>query len=360
MGLKEYLATPEGLRYCTESCFFQSRRASFKRTKTCDWCKHIRHAVNYVDFNDGATQLQFCSDKCLNQYKMEIFCKETQAHLDMNPHLKEPNNITESNSLITPELWLNICQEQQHQQQPKTSSSFSDRSNSPKSQKKISSKSVENPSYNVNNESNKIQSTYNNNNNRRNSNYNTNYLIYHERFMRKRNNHGENEPTITERIPSTNYAQNHYKKFIKNHIPSIQNQNSLNVKNNPNSSIPPPILTLTVPYPIVVPLPVPIPIPIPMDLFVQATKRNREQCSSDNNESSASDYNTFSSIENSIDINEIIIESFDEPLDFRIQKNKNVKQHSLELQSDHQNYLNQKSTKNNDKHCAVKKRRRNK
>lgn len=84
----EFLATPEGPKYCTESCFAQSRRASFKRAKTCDWCKHIRHAVSYVDFQDGASQLQFCSDKCLNQYKMQIFCKETQAHLDMNPHLK--------------------------------------------------------------------------------------------------------------------------------------------------------------------------------------------------------------------------------------------------------------------------------
>lgn len=85
----EFLATPEGPRYCTETCFSQSRRASFKRAKTCDWCKHIRHAVSYVDFYDGASQLQFCSDKCLNQYKMQIFCKETQAHLDMNPHLKD-------------------------------------------------------------------------------------------------------------------------------------------------------------------------------------------------------------------------------------------------------------------------------
>lgn len=42
-----------------------------------------------MDFYDGASQLQFCSDKCLNQYKMQIFCKETQAHLDMNPHLKD-------------------------------------------------------------------------------------------------------------------------------------------------------------------------------------------------------------------------------------------------------------------------------
>lgn len=88
----DFLTSPEGPRYCTESCFSQSRRASFKRAKTCDWCKHVRHAVSYVDFLDGASQLQFCSDKCLNQYKMQIFCKETQAHLDMNPHLLEKSD----------------------------------------------------------------------------------------------------------------------------------------------------------------------------------------------------------------------------------------------------------------------------
>lgn len=85
----EVIGSPDGPIFCTESCFAQSRRASFKRAKTCDWCRHVRHAVSYVDFQDGASQLQFCSDKCLNQYKMQIFCKETQAHLDMNPHLKE-------------------------------------------------------------------------------------------------------------------------------------------------------------------------------------------------------------------------------------------------------------------------------
>lgn len=108
LGSTEFLASPEGLIYCTESCFTQSRRASFKRAKTCDWCKHIRHAISYVDFQDGATQLQFCSDKCLNQYKMQIFCKETQAHLDMNPHLKEKGS-SSTNALITPDLWLKDC-----------------------------------------------------------------------------------------------------------------------------------------------------------------------------------------------------------------------------------------------------------
>lgn len=60
----------------------------------------------FCHFQDGATQLQFCSDKCLNQYKMHIFCRETQAHLDLNPHLV---NASSSSNLITPDLWLKNC-----------------------------------------------------------------------------------------------------------------------------------------------------------------------------------------------------------------------------------------------------------
>ncbi|KAG6440773.1 hypothetical protein O3G_MSEX001428 [Manduca sexta] len=95
-----------GATFCSELCFSQSRRANFKRAKTCDWCRHVRHTVAYVDFQDGATQLQFCSDKCLNQYKMHIFCRETQAHLDLNPHLVSASS---SSNLITPDLWLKNC-----------------------------------------------------------------------------------------------------------------------------------------------------------------------------------------------------------------------------------------------------------
>lgn len=37
---------------------------------------------------------------------MNIFCRETQAHLDLNPHLV---NASSSSNLITPELWLKNC-----------------------------------------------------------------------------------------------------------------------------------------------------------------------------------------------------------------------------------------------------------
>ena len=67
--------------FCSDLCFTQCRRALFKKNQLCDWCKQVRPTVNCVDFQDGNQQLQFCNENCLNQYKMNIFCKETQAHL---------------------------------------------------------------------------------------------------------------------------------------------------------------------------------------------------------------------------------------------------------------------------------------
>ncbi|XP_061192169.1 sine oculis-binding protein homolog B-like isoform X1 [Saccostrea echinata] len=95
--------------FCSELCFDQCRRASFKKNKICDWCKHVRHTVNYVDFQDGETQLQFCSSKCLNQYKMNIFCKETQEHLQQISPTEGKSDtecMSDQQILITPELWL--------------------------------------------------------------------------------------------------------------------------------------------------------------------------------------------------------------------------------------------------------------
>ena len=87
----------------------QCRRASFKKSKVCDWCKHVRHTSNYLEFHDGDAQLQFCSEKCLNQYKMSIFCKETEEHLrklKTNGEESETERDGEKGILITPDLWL--------------------------------------------------------------------------------------------------------------------------------------------------------------------------------------------------------------------------------------------------------------
>lgn len=52
---------------------------------------------------------------------MHIFCRETQAHLDLNPHLV---NASSSSNLITPELWLKNCKS-------RSASPNSERSGSP-------------------------------------------------------------------------------------------------------------------------------------------------------------------------------------------------------------------------------------
>ena len=69
----------------------------------------MRHTSTYLEFHDGDAQLQFCSEKCLNQYKMSIFCKETEEHLrKIKPNVEEsePERDNEKGILITPDLWL--------------------------------------------------------------------------------------------------------------------------------------------------------------------------------------------------------------------------------------------------------------
>ncbi|XP_051507548.1 sine oculis-binding protein homolog A-like [Myxocyprinus asiaticus] len=149
VGVKRYsLSMGSELKsFCSEKCFAACRRAYFKRNKlgyvrncsareeegvphhslskdtprlvlktnsdvlVCDWCKHIRHTKEYLDFGAGERRLQFCSAKCLNQYKMDIFYKETQAALPgglCNPPLPASDTKSESGSgvqILTPESW---------------------------------------------------------------------------------------------------------------------------------------------------------------------------------------------------------------------------------------------------------------
>ncbi|XP_051248131.1 sine oculis-binding protein homolog A isoform X4 [Dicentrarchus labrax] len=114
VGVKRYsLSMGSELKsFCSEKCFAACRRAYFKRNKVCDWCKHIRHTKEYLDFGAGERRLQFCSAKCLNQYKMDIFYKETQAALPgalCNPgHGTGGDGKLECGGgvqLLTPESW---------------------------------------------------------------------------------------------------------------------------------------------------------------------------------------------------------------------------------------------------------------
>uniref|UniRef100_A0A1A8EM33 Sine oculis binding protein homologa n=1 Tax=Nothobranchius korthausae TaxID=1143690 RepID=A0A1A8EM33_9TELE len=114
VGVKRYsLSMGSELKsFCSEKCFAACRRAYFKRNKVCDWCKHIRHTKEYLDFGAGERRLQFCSAKCLNQYKMDIFYKETQAALPgglCNPGLgpggEGKPECGGGLQLLTPESW---------------------------------------------------------------------------------------------------------------------------------------------------------------------------------------------------------------------------------------------------------------
>ena len=46
------------------------------------------------------------SESCLNAYKMNIFCKETEAHIQMLPQLRELVARSSKDPLITPDMWL--------------------------------------------------------------------------------------------------------------------------------------------------------------------------------------------------------------------------------------------------------------
>ncbi|XP_067338085.1 sine oculis-binding protein homolog A-like isoform X3 [Channa argus] len=145
-GVKRYsLCMGSELKsFCSEKCFAACRRAYFKRNKArdedlhgerspqhphsedsprlvlkinsnvrvCDWCKHVRHTKEYLDFGSGEERLQFCSTKCLNQYKMDVFYREARAALTSTS--SSPSRTTQEarmdssvagQKLLTPESW---------------------------------------------------------------------------------------------------------------------------------------------------------------------------------------------------------------------------------------------------------------
>uniref|UniRef100_A0A8C2AXT7 Sine oculis binding protein homolog (Drosophila) b n=1 Tax=Cyprinus carpio TaxID=7962 RepID=A0A8C2AXT7_CYPCA len=145
-GMKRYslLMGSELKSFCSEKCFAACRRAYFKHnkardedrhgdqspppgqtldtpsrlllkmnnnTRVCDWCKRTHHTKEYLDFGSGEKRLQFCSTKCLNQYKMDVFYQEARATLadsgsaqkDEEPRPKTA--VVENQKLLTPEAW---------------------------------------------------------------------------------------------------------------------------------------------------------------------------------------------------------------------------------------------------------------
>lgn len=78
--------------------------------QVCDWCKHVRHTKEYLDFGSGEERLQFCSTKCLNQYKMDVFYREARAALTSSSpsrpgHEGRSDGVATGQKLLTPESW---------------------------------------------------------------------------------------------------------------------------------------------------------------------------------------------------------------------------------------------------------------
>ena len=102
--------------FCTEVCFTLFRRASYKKNRVCDWCKHVRHTVNYVSYKEGMHHLLFCSDKCMNQYKMNVFKNETNnLKAAVDEMVRIGHGLCENRNgqrppfdpmLISPESWI--------------------------------------------------------------------------------------------------------------------------------------------------------------------------------------------------------------------------------------------------------------
>lgn len=263
---------------------------------------------------------------------MQIFCKETQAHLDMNPHLKEKGKGS-SNNLITPDLWMKNCRsrsvspksDRSKSSSPPLSSSIP---TSPPPPITVASRSILKPLITVAPPS-KLMSRPNVNNRlttktgrRRRSgrilttanNSNTNHRINNTSSIQSQtNNVGGKTCTITSSSNDTklNDATQHRPSF---NTPYLQ-QTSPNLLNmrpplitpptrylNSPSPMPntihqepfhaapfgaPPPITVLVPYPIIIPLPIPIPIPLPVSEFLKAhslsSNSGIKTCFSNNN-----------------------------------------------------------------------------
>lgn len=74
--------------FCSEICFHMYRRDNFKRRSNCIWCAG-GCGPGKGGNNHAATtptglidETRFCSEECLNNYKVKLFCEETCAHLD--------------------------------------------------------------------------------------------------------------------------------------------------------------------------------------------------------------------------------------------------------------------------------------
>ncbi|KAF6038779.1 Sobp [Bugula neritina] len=100
--------------FCSEDCQ-DSFKADILRTKVCEWCKsHFpsKTSLIAVEPSPESVPLQFCTQTCMNKYKMELFCVEVKEQLRRikEENVQLPMKSTKQSHpdrkiLITPELW---------------------------------------------------------------------------------------------------------------------------------------------------------------------------------------------------------------------------------------------------------------
>lgn len=243
----------------------------------------MRH-TKYLDLGAGDDRLQFCSTKCLNQYKMDIFYREARAALTTSgssPSQPENENrpAGETDTLLTPESWNNPSMEGDSKEtaSPKVSTPVSSSSSSSSSLVRASvltqQKEREGPA------SSQLQSGT-------------------PRLSTPPPHVVLEQPWVIQKPPSFNRAPIHAQTRNPGSSPHQRPSHTSQQVHTPSvHPIPPPQLlhpypasmmpcaptyphpipslmptlglpcpqpTVLVPYPIVVPLPVPVPIPIPI------------------------------------------------------------------------------------------------
>lgn len=254
--------------FCSDVCFSEYMHNE-ERKKICNWCQQVVGTETFSDNEDNDTPLSFCSEDCLNQYKMHVFCQETQAHLEMYPHMSTDENSNEP--LITPDLWI-------------------------KNNKKHSTSSLDQkPECNGNKTLFKIEDKIANNATRK--------LNYGRKRKLKRPIVVECNDNLPQdlRVSKRTATENKTDTLIdsdKPNIPIPLPENNENVKTqsilentlNNKQPLKTPLhnfsawsnsshlnllspSTLMVPYPIILPLPIPIPIPIPISLKPEEKKK---------------------------------------------------------------------------------------
>lgn len=259
---------------------------------------------------------------------MHIFCRETQAHLDLNPHLV---NASSSSSLITPELWLKNCKsrsasptETERSGSPNAEAKTQEKE-SPKVQKSplplitiaptaklMKKRTEEGPPLQKSPETKKETRNKMNLRKRRTSKSSASTSQRQKSATPKAQDLRMCSPsegsspasTITNAIHSPPHQMNQQREipfpnpmfmpppFMDNHhemrhpmpnmfpprmpffgprhMPMHERPRLPPPLNFPQPLGQPPPVTVLVPYPVILPIPIPIPIPLPLSAFVQA------------------------------------------------------------------------------------------